>query len=70
MELLDFYKEKDHFYETPEKAQGKAEYRAYYLVRPTRCNLLKEWKGIKNFIRYINTITSSRIFRIYNLFFL
>lgn len=52
-ELLEFYKDKGDFYETREKAHGRIEHRSFYLVRPTKRKLIKEWKGLKSFICYI-----------------
>lgn len=54
-ELLDYYKDNGDFYETVEKAHGKAERRSYYLVRPTKRRIIKEWKGLKAFICCIKT---------------
>lgn len=55
-DLLGYYKEKGDFYKTTEKAHGRIEHRAYYLVRPTRRKIIKEWIGIKAFICCIKTI--------------
>ncbi len=54
-ELLDHYKDKGDFYETVEKAHGKYERRSYYLVRPTKRRIIKEWCGLKSFLCYIKT---------------
>lgn len=55
-ELLSFYKEKGDFYETTEKARGKIEKRAYYLMKPMKRKVTAAWKGLKSFICYIKTI--------------
>lgn len=55
-ELLDYYKEKGDFYETMEKAHGKLERRTYYLVKPTKRKIIKEWSGLKTFICCIKAI--------------
>lgn len=55
-ELLDYYKEKGDFYETMEKAHGKLERRTYYLVRPTKRKIIKEWSGLKAFICCIKVV--------------
>lgn len=54
-ELRDYYKDRGDFYETTEKAHGKFERRSYYLVRPTKRKIIKEWKGLKAFICFIKT---------------
>lgn len=54
-ELRDYYKDRGDFYETTEKAHGKSERRSYYLVRPTKRKIIKEWKGLKAFICFIKT---------------
>lgn len=54
-ELLDYYKDRGDFYESLEKAHGKIEHRSYYLVRPTKRKIVKEWKGLKAFICFIKT---------------
>lgn len=54
-ELRDYYKDRGDFYETTEKAHGKCERRSYYLVRPTKRKIIKEWKGLKAFICFIKT---------------
>lgn len=54
-ELRDYYKDRGDFYETTEKAHGKYERRSYYLVRPTKRKIIKEWKGLKAFICFIKT---------------
>lgn len=54
-ELLDYYKDRGDFYETIEKAHGKFERRSFYLVRPTKRKIIKEWKNLKAFICFIKT---------------
>ena len=54
-ELLDYYKDRGECYETTEKAHGKFERRSYYLVRPTKRRIIKEWKGLKAFVCFIKT---------------
>lgn len=54
-ELLDYYKDRGDFYETTEKAHGRLERRSFYLVRPTKRKIIKEWKGLKAFICFIKT---------------
>lgn len=54
-ELLESYKDNGDFYETTEKAHGKFEHRAYYLVRPAKRKIIKEWIGMKAFICSIKT---------------
>ncbi len=49
-ELLDFYSEKGDYFESAEKAHGRIEKRKYYLVRPTKRKIIKEWKNLKSFI--------------------
>lgn len=55
-DLFDYYKEKGDYFESSEKAHGKIETRKYYLVRPTKCKIIKEWKGLKAFICCVKTI--------------
>ena len=49
-DLLDYYRDKGDYYETREKAHGKIEVRQFYLVRPTKRKIVKEWSGLKAFI--------------------
>ena len=55
-DLLAYYKEKGDYYETLDKAHGKIEKRKYYLVRPTKRKLIREWKGLKAFVCCKKTI--------------
>lgn len=55
-DLLAYYKDKGDYYETSEKAHGQIETRKYYLVRPTKRKLIKEWFGLKAFVCCIKTI--------------
>ena len=52
-DLLEYYKDKGDYYETMEKAHGKIEIRKYYLVRPTKRKIIKEWKGLKAFVFFL-----------------
>lgn len=56
-ELPDYYRDRVDFCETMEKAHGKLEQRSYYLVRPTKRKIIKEWKGLKAFICFIKKTT-------------
>lgn len=57
-ELLDYYKSRGDYFDITEKSHGKIEKRMYYLVRPTKRKIIKEWKGLKSFICCIKTMTS------------
>lgn len=57
-ELLAFYKEKGDYYQTLEKAHGQSETREYYLVRPSKRAIVKEWSGLKAFICCKKTMTN------------
>lgn len=59
-DLFDFYKLKGDYYETSEKAHGKIETRKYYLVRPTKRKIIKEWKGLKAFVCCVKTIQNTK----------
>ena len=59
-DLLEFYKDKGDYYQTCEKAHGKIETRKYYLVRPTKRKVVKEWKGLKTFVCCIKTIKNTK----------
>lgn len=56
-DLFAYYREKGDFYETTEKSHGKVEHRSYYLVRPTKRKIVKEWAGLKAFICCIKSMT-------------
>lgn len=56
-DLLEYYADKGDFFKSEEKAHGKIEKREYYLVRPTKRKIIREWKGLKSFICCIKTIT-------------
>ena len=55
-DLLLFYKDKGDYFESKEKAHNRIETRQYYLVRPTKRKIVKEWQGLKAFICCIKTI--------------
>lgn len=59
-DLLEYYRSKGDYHETSEKAHGKIETRKYYLVRPTKRKIIKEWKGLKAFICCIKTIKNTK----------
>lgn len=54
-ELREYYKGCGDYYETIEKAHGKMERRSYYLVRPAKRRIIKEWKGLNAFICFVKT---------------
>ena len=59
-DLLAFYKSKGDYIRTADKAHGKIEIREYYMVRPTKRKIIKEWKGLNAFICCIKTIKGTR----------
>lgn len=56
-DLLAYYKEKGDYRESSEKAHGHIEKRQYYLVRPTKSKIIKEWASLKAFVCCVKTIT-------------
>ena len=59
-DLFEHYKSKGDFYESTEKAHGKIERRCYYLVRPTKRKIIKEWKNLKAFVCCVKTIADTK----------
>lgn len=58
-DLLEHYKNKGDYYMTQEKAHSQIETREFYLVRPMKRKIIKDWKGLKAFVCYIKRTVST-----------
>ena len=59
-DLFVHYKAKGDYFKSTDKAHGNVETREYYLVRPTKRKIIKEWEGLKAFVCCIKTIENTK----------
>ena len=57
-DLLSHYKKKGDYIKKTEKAHNRIETREFYLIRPIKSKIVKEWKGLKAFICCVKTSAS------------
>ena len=57
-DLLAHYKKKGDYFKKTEKAHNRIETREFYLIRPIKSKIVKEWKALKAFICCVKTSVS------------
>ena len=57
-DLLAHYKKKGDYFKKTEKAHNRIETREFYLIRPIKSKIIKEWKALKAFICCVKTSVS------------